>query len=144
MLAIQARSFSNYFYLQSNNSNQPSNFIDNKVTGILFENKVDHASMYILCRHIPSPFPSRLCPLARRPQNTLTHTHINIKNLAFNILTTNSIFRHSSAISPRHPHAAPIPRLLLPTSQALRPRGMGPLLQSLPFPRFWLCVGSSG
>lgn len=46
MLAIQARSFSNYFYLQSNNTNQPSKFIDNKVTGILFENKVDHASTY--------------------------------------------------------------------------------------------------
>jgi endo-1,3(4)-beta-glucanase len=46
MLAIQARSFSNYFYLQSNNVNHPARFIGNKVTGILFENKVDYASKY--------------------------------------------------------------------------------------------------
>jgi endo-1,3(4)-beta-glucanase len=44
MLAIQARSFNNYFYLQSNNTNHPARFIPNSVTGILFENKVDHAS----------------------------------------------------------------------------------------------------
>lgn len=44
MLAVQARTFSNYFYLQSNNTNQPARFIENKVTGILFENKVDHTS----------------------------------------------------------------------------------------------------
>lgn len=45
MLAIEARSFNNYFYLQSNNANHPARFIGNKVTGILFENKVDYASM---------------------------------------------------------------------------------------------------
>jgi endo-1,3(4)-beta-glucanase len=44
MLAIQARSFNNYFYLQSNNINHPARFVQNKVTGILFENKVDYAS----------------------------------------------------------------------------------------------------
>jgi hypothetical protein len=75
MLAIQARSFSNYFYLQSNNTNQPSNFIDNKVTGILFENKVDHASTYILHDHIPSPFSNQLCPHARSPLTRLIHIH---------------------------------------------------------------------
>ena len=46
MLAMQARSFNNYFYLQSNNVNHPARFIGNKVTGILFENKVDYASTY--------------------------------------------------------------------------------------------------
>lgn len=45
MLAIQARSFNSYFYLQSNNTNQAARFIQNKITGILFENKVDYASM---------------------------------------------------------------------------------------------------
>ena len=35
MLAIQARTLTNYFLLQSNNVNQPANFIGNKVTGIV-------------------------------------------------------------------------------------------------------------
>ncbi|KAF2706273.1 glycoside hydrolase family 81 protein [Pleomassaria siparia CBS 279.74] len=46
MLAIQARSFNNYFYLQENNTNHPARFIPNKVTGILYENKVDHATYF--------------------------------------------------------------------------------------------------
>ena len=35
MLSIQARTFTNYFLMQSNNVNQPPNFIGNKVTGIV-------------------------------------------------------------------------------------------------------------
>ncbi|KAF2800174.1 glycoside hydrolase family 81 protein [Melanomma pulvis-pyrius CBS 109.77] len=46
MLALQARSFNSYFYLQDNNANQPARFIGNKVSGILFENKVDHATYF--------------------------------------------------------------------------------------------------
>jgi endo-1,3(4)-beta-glucanase len=46
MLAVQKRSFSNYFLLESTNTNQPANFIQNKVTGILFENKVDHTTYF--------------------------------------------------------------------------------------------------
>ncbi|KAF2130336.1 glycoside hydrolase family 81 protein [Dothidotthia symphoricarpi CBS 119687] len=46
MLAIQARSFNSYFYLQSTNKNHPSRFIQNKVTGILFENKADYATYF--------------------------------------------------------------------------------------------------
>ncbi|KAF2744667.1 glycoside hydrolase family 81 protein [Sporormia fimetaria CBS 119925] len=46
MLAIQARSFNNYFYLQSNNTNHPPRFVPNAVTGILFENKVDYATYF--------------------------------------------------------------------------------------------------
>lgn len=46
MLAIQARTFSNYFLMESDNKNQPANFIDNKVTGILFEGKVDHTTYF--------------------------------------------------------------------------------------------------
>ncbi|OCL10453.1 glycoside hydrolase family 81 protein, partial [Glonium stellatum] len=43
MLAIQARSLPAYFLMASSNTNQPPQFIGNKVTGILFENKADHA-----------------------------------------------------------------------------------------------------
>ena len=46
MLAVQKRSFQNYFLLESINTNQPANFIENKVTGILFENKVDHTTYF--------------------------------------------------------------------------------------------------
>lgn len=66
MLSIQARTFSDYFLMQSNNVVQPANFIGNKVTGIvriptsllsphkrlivlfiqLFENKIDHTTYF--------------------------------------------------------------------------------------------------
>ncbi|OAL53731.1 endo-1,3(4)-beta-glucanase 1 precursor [Pyrenochaeta sp. DS3sAY3a] len=46
MLAIQARSFNAYFYLQSNNTNQPARYAGNKISGILFENKVDYATYF--------------------------------------------------------------------------------------------------
>ncbi|KAI9825391.1 MAG: hypothetical protein M1832_001121 [Thelocarpon impressellum] len=46
MLAILARTLRNYFLMESSNQNQPANFIDNKVTGILFENKADHATYF--------------------------------------------------------------------------------------------------
>lgn len=46
MLAVQKRAFQNYFLLESTNTNQPANFIANKVTGILFENKVDHVTYF--------------------------------------------------------------------------------------------------
>jgi endo-1,3(4)-beta-glucanase len=45
-LAIIARSLQNYFLYQSNNDAQPSNFIGNKVSGILFENKIDHTTFF--------------------------------------------------------------------------------------------------
>ena len=46
MLAVQKRSFQDYFLLESTNVNQPANFIGNKNTGILFENKVDHTTYF--------------------------------------------------------------------------------------------------
>ncbi|KAL7266442.1 endo-1,3-beta glucanase [Rhizina undulata] len=46
MLAVMKSSFNSYFLLASDNVNHPSNFIKNKVTGILFENKVDHATYF--------------------------------------------------------------------------------------------------
>jgi endo-1,3(4)-beta-glucanase len=49
MLAIQARTFSNYYYMSSNNTNHPARFVGNAVAGILFENKVDYTST----SHIP-------------------------------------------------------------------------------------------
>ncbi|PYH93888.1 endo-1,3-beta-glucanase Engl1 [Aspergillus ellipticus CBS 707.79] len=46
MLGILRRSLHNYFLMENDNKNQPSNFIANKVTGILFENKVDHTTYF--------------------------------------------------------------------------------------------------
>ncbi|KAK7723595.1 endo-1,3-beta glucanase [Botryosphaeria dothidea] len=46
MLAIQNRSFNNYFLMQSSNNIQPPQIINNKVTGILFENKIDWATYF--------------------------------------------------------------------------------------------------
>jgi endo-1,3(4)-beta-glucanase len=45
-LAVQARSVRNYFLLESTNKVQPEKFLPNKVTGILFENKVDHTTYF--------------------------------------------------------------------------------------------------
>lgn len=46
MLAIQARSLQNYFLYLSNNTVEPAEFIGNKVSGILFENKIDHTTYF--------------------------------------------------------------------------------------------------
>ena len=46
MLSVMTRSMNNYFLMSSSNTNQPSNFIANKVTGIMFENKVDHTTYF--------------------------------------------------------------------------------------------------
>jgi endo-1,3(4)-beta-glucanase len=45
-LAVQARSLRNYFLMTSDNKNQPPSFLQNKVTGILFENKIDHTTYF--------------------------------------------------------------------------------------------------
>jgi endo-1,3(4)-beta-glucanase len=45
-LAVQARSINNYFLLTSDNKNQPPQFLHNKNTGILFENKIDHTTYF--------------------------------------------------------------------------------------------------
>lgn len=45
-LAVSARSLQHYYLYASNNVDQPSNFIGNKVAGILFENKVDHTTYF--------------------------------------------------------------------------------------------------
>ncbi|KAL8695266.1 MAG: hypothetical protein Q9218_000164 [Villophora microphyllina] len=46
MLAVQKRAFQNYFLMEKGNVNQPANFIGNKVTGIMFENKCDHVTYF--------------------------------------------------------------------------------------------------
>ncbi|KAJ5758059.1 uncharacterized protein N7511_006753 [Penicillium nucicola] len=46
MLGILGRSLNNYFLMEDDNVNQPANFIKNKVSGILFENKVDHTTYF--------------------------------------------------------------------------------------------------
>ncbi|KAJ5678778.1 hypothetical protein N7462_007022 [Penicillium macrosclerotiorum] len=46
MLGIMRRTLQSYFLMENNNANQPPEFIANKVTGILFENKVDHTTYF--------------------------------------------------------------------------------------------------
>jgi endo-1,3(4)-beta-glucanase len=46
MLAIQAKVFQTYFLIEKNNLAQPPQILPNKVTGITFENKVDHATYF--------------------------------------------------------------------------------------------------
>ncbi|KAF2755899.1 endo-1,3-beta-glucanase Engl1 [Pseudovirgaria hyperparasitica] len=45
-LAVQKRSFNSYFLMANDNKIQPQKFIGNKVTGILFENKIDHTTYF--------------------------------------------------------------------------------------------------
>ena len=46
MLSITARSLQNYFLYESTNTIQPANIVGNKVSGILFENKIDHTTYF--------------------------------------------------------------------------------------------------
>ncbi|KAK7992786.1 glycosyl hydrolase family 81 [Apiospora saccharicola] len=46
MLAIITRSLAQYYLYTSDNKVQPSNFIGNRVAGILFENKCDHTTYF--------------------------------------------------------------------------------------------------
>ena len=45
-LSVVARSISKYFLYTSDNTVQPKNFIGNKVSGILFENKIHHTTYF--------------------------------------------------------------------------------------------------
>lgn len=45
-LGILNKSCNSYFLMADDNKVQPSNFIKNKVTGILFENKIDHTTYF--------------------------------------------------------------------------------------------------
>ncbi|KAK9367076.1 endo-1,3(4)-beta-glucanase [Lipomyces kononenkoae] len=46
MLAIMKRSFNTYFLLSDDNQVQDQNIKENRVTGILFENKIDHTTYF--------------------------------------------------------------------------------------------------
>lgn len=46
MLAVQARSLSNYYLYTSDNTVEPAGFIPNKAAGIMFENKIDHTTYF--------------------------------------------------------------------------------------------------
>lgn len=46
MLSVLARSLDSYFLMKDDNSVQPSKIIGNKVTGISYENKVDHTTFF--------------------------------------------------------------------------------------------------
>ncbi|EPE27063.1 glycosyl hydrolase family 81 [Glarea lozoyensis ATCC 20868] len=45
-LAVTARALQSYFLYESGNTIQPPNFVGNKVSGILFENKIDHTTYF--------------------------------------------------------------------------------------------------
>ncbi|KAF5664879.1 glucan 1,3-beta-glucosidase [Fusarium heterosporum] len=45
-LAVMSRAMQQYYYYTTTNTAQPSNFIGNKVAGILFENKVHHTTWF--------------------------------------------------------------------------------------------------
>lgn len=45
-LSVLSRSLQHYYLYQNNNEVQPTQFIGNKVAGILFENKVDHTTFF--------------------------------------------------------------------------------------------------
>ncbi|KAK6197925.1 uncharacterized protein RJT21DRAFT_109563 [Scheffersomyces amazonensis] len=46
MLALLRRSLNSYFLYEDNNTIEPSNYIGNKVSGILFENKCDYTTYF--------------------------------------------------------------------------------------------------
>jgi endo-1,3(4)-beta-glucanase len=69
-LAITARSLQNYFLYDSSNTVQPANFIGNKVSGILFENKIDHTTFF--GQNIEYIQGIHMIPLL--PSSTLTRT----------------------------------------------------------------------
>jgi len=46
LLAVMARSMGKYYLYRSDNDVEPSEFIPNKVAGILFENKIDHTTYF--------------------------------------------------------------------------------------------------
>ncbi|KAL9001355.1 MAG: hypothetical protein Q9169_000246 [Polycauliona sp. 2 TL-2023] len=46
MLSVLARTLRNYFLMQDGNGNHPAEFIANKVSGVLFENKVDATTYF--------------------------------------------------------------------------------------------------
>lgn len=46
MLAIQARTLPLYFLYQDDNTIEPAGYIGNKVSGVLFENKIDHVTYF--------------------------------------------------------------------------------------------------
>ncbi|KAJ4424881.1 endo-1,3-beta glucanase [Gnomoniopsis sp. IMI 355080] len=46
MLAVQARSLNLYYLYSDGNTVEPSDFVGNRVAGILFENKIDHTTYF--------------------------------------------------------------------------------------------------
>ncbi|PQE12215.1 glycosyl hydrolase family 81 protein [Rutstroemia sp. NJR-2017a BVV2] len=69
-LAVTARSLQNYFLYESDNDVQPANFIGNKVSGILFENKIDHTTYF----GGNAEFVQGIHMLPLLPHSTLTRT----------------------------------------------------------------------
>ncbi|KAH8668109.1 glycoside hydrolase family 81 protein [Tricladium varicosporioides] len=69
-LAVTARSLQSYFLYTSSNAIQPLNFIPNKVSGILFENKIHHATYF----GMNTEYIQGIHMLPILPHSTLTRT----------------------------------------------------------------------
>ena len=122
MLAIQARVFNAYFYLSPLNPNHPPQILGNKVTGILFENKVDYAS--------PSPsFPPVLS------SNNLFFTLTADRRLhpaPWPADLATSVLLAAARVHPRHPRAAAVARAHAAAAPRLCRRRVARLLQRRP------------
>lgn len=69
-LAVTARSLQNYFLYTSDNAVEPAQFIGNKVSGILFENKIDHTTYF----GANTEFIQGIHMIPLLPSSTLTRT----------------------------------------------------------------------
>jgi endo-1,3(4)-beta-glucanase len=106
-LAVQARAFNNYFYLDSSNTNAPTRFRPNKVAGILFENKVDYASTSLHpCLGVP-----------HLPTSSSLSTH-SLPRTLNSVLTSQTAYFGSAPELIHGIHMVPIS----PPTSLLRPR----------------------
>jgi len=105
MLAIQARSFTNYILMQSDNTVEPANFIGNKAVGITFEEKDDHTTY----------FGTNIEYIEGYVALSSIHT-ANVPNI------------EQVNASSKHPHVAASTKLRPHTCGRIRPGGMGHVL----------------
>ncbi|KAL5471763.1 hypothetical protein PMIN07_001411 [Paraphaeosphaeria minitans] len=113
MLAVQARAFNAYFYMLSTNTNQPPQFIPHKVSGILFENKVDHATYFGDAPHLVHGI--HMLPLAPPSAYLRPRTFVKEEWDAFFALPPASFFApQSSAFHPQTPQTTSSRPVLAP------------------------------
>jgi endo-1,3(4)-beta-glucanase len=93
MLAVMKRSINSYMLLADGNENHPPEFIKNRVSGILFENKVDHTTYFgqnieyiqgfvslLLFIIFPTNSLESTCSPSQPFRHTCVHKHLCNKN----------------------------------------------------------------